>query len=232
MSTLPNKIIPIPNPDKNHHEKWYSNKEGKLRNPLNIPSPTRIILAGGVNSGKTTIMKNIIVRAKPIYETIIIIHCSPEATHEYDDLINFKILSSIPTVNEFNALLGDKKGLVILEDLEYKGMKKDELKNLDRLMGYVSTHLGGGHGISVFITCQDWFSLPTIIKRMANFYILWKTKDLDSLAMIARKSGLEPDQFKSLMKGLEGRDSLWLDFTKDTPYPVRLNGFEMIQIQK
>jgi hypothetical protein len=31
---LPNKIIPLPNPDKNFHEKWY-----KGRNMLNIPHP-------------------------------------------------------------------------------------------------------------------------------------------------------------------------------------------------
>ena len=44
--SLPNKIIPIPNPDKTFHESWSNS-----RNPLNIPHPFRCVCLGPPNVG-------------------------------------------------------------------------------------------------------------------------------------------------------------------------------------
>ncbi len=57
---LPNKILALPNPDKEFHEEWYRN-----RNVLNFPHPFRCVALGPPNVGKTTIVKNILLRAKP-----------------------------------------------------------------------------------------------------------------------------------------------------------------------
>ena len=48
--------------------------------------------------------------------------------------------------------------------------------------------------------------------------------------MIARKSGLKPNDFKYMFDNLmtEQRDSLWIDMTSGSPYPLRKNGFEII----
>ena len=78
---LPNKILPIKNKDKGFHEKW---KEG--RNKLNIPHPFRILALGPPGSGKSTIAKNILLRANPPFEKVFIIHCDPDYTQEYDDI--------------------------------------------------------------------------------------------------------------------------------------------------
>jgi ABC-type cobalamin/Fe3+-siderophores transport system ATPase subunit len=215
---LPDEIIPIPNPDKTFHESWY---EG--RNSLNIPHPFRACLLGRPNSGKTTVIKNIILRAKPVFQHIILIHCDPDYTKEYDDLLCLK-LSSIPAPHEWP---GQVKTLVILEDLEFKGMSKQQKSNLDRLYGNVSTH----KNISCILTAQDFFNVAPCVRRMSNLFVLWASQDLDSMSTIARKAGLTAQELKELFERYaQGpKDSVWLDNTDRTPARIRINGFQVIQ---
>jgi hypothetical protein len=119
---------------------------------------------------------------------------------------------------------GDVKSLVILDDLEYKTMNKTQKRNVDRLFGYVSTH----KNVSVALTSQDPFNIFPIVRRCADLWVLWKTKDIDSVATIARKAGLMPDQLRNIFKKFKLRDSLWIDHTPGTPYPLRVNGDEII----
>ena len=129
---LPNKIIALPNADKAFHEQWYTN-----RSLLNFPHPFRSVISGPPNVGKTTVIKNILMRQYPPFEEIFVVHCDGAYTHEYDDLDDCKFLDEIPTPEEWE---GEKKSCVILDDLEYKLMSKDQKRALDRLFGYVSTH--------------------------------------------------------------------------------------------
>ena len=216
---LPNRLIPIKNADKAFHEKWH-----KGRNRLNFPHPFRACLMGPPNMGKSTTVKNIILRSKPEFEEIFVIHCDPEYTKEYDDLgENLVMLAEIPSPDEWE---GQVKTLVIIDDLELKTLSKEQKRNLDRLYGFVSTH----KNISVCLCSQDPFNIPPIVRRCSNLWVLWRGSDLDSTAMIARKSGLKPNDFKYMFDHLltEQRDSLWIDMTSGSPYPLRKNGFEII----
>lgn len=214
---LPRKIIPIPNPDKTFHEKWTVN-----RNPLNIIHPFRCVALGPPNVGKTTIVKNILLRAYPPFEKVFVIHCDPDYTHEYDD-VNGEMLKEIPAPEDWE---GDCKALVVLDDLEYKGMNKVQRRNLDRLFGFVSTH----KNISCILCSQDAFNVPPIVRRCSNLWILWKMNDLDSMSRCARKTGMTSEAFKLLFTSLltGPKDSLWIDMTEHSPYKLRKNGFQMI----
>jgi len=65
---LPDSIIPIECADKEGwSEKWSSG-----RNWLNFPHPTRGVFCGLPSSGKSTYIKNIIIRTTPHYEEIIV----------------------------------------------------------------------------------------------------------------------------------------------------------------
>ena len=217
---LPNKIIPLPNPDKNFHEKWY-----KGRNMLNIPHPFRCVCLGPPNVGKTTIVKNLLLRAKPEFEEVVVIHCDSGYTKEYDDIgENVEILNEIPAPNDWE---GQVKTLVVLDDLEFKGMSKDQKRNLDRLFGYVSTH----KNISCILCSQDAFNVPPIVRRCSNLWVLWRCPDLDAMATCARKTGLKANNFNSIFNQLmmEPRDSLWIDTTAHSPYPMRKNGYTIIK---
>jgi hypothetical protein len=217
---LPNKILPLPNPDKDFHEKWY-----KGRNMLNIPHPFRCVCLGPPNVGKTTIVKNLLLRAKPQFEEVVVIHCDSGYTKEYDDIgDNLEILDQIPAPEDWDGLV---KTLVVLDDLEFKGMSKLQRRNLDRLFGYVSTH----KNISCILCSQDAFNVPPIVRRCSNLWVLWRCPDLDAMSVCARKTGMKASGFNSIFNQLmlEPKDSLWLDMTDKTPYPKRKNGYTLIK---
>ena len=224
---LPNQILALPNADKAFHEKW-----GKGRNMLNIPHPFRCVCLGPPNCGKGTIVKNLLLRAKPQFEELIVIHCDPDYTKEYDDL-DVEMMSQIPAPEDWR---GEVKTLVVLDDLEFKGMSKEQRRNLDRLFGFASTH----KHISCVLCSQDPFNVPPIVRRCSNLWVLWRCPDLDAMTTCARKTGMRSKNFNSIFGSLftytneEGNeytdphDSLWLDMTDKSPYPMRKNGYTLI----
>jgi hypothetical protein len=224
---LPEEILIFDNPDKTYHESWKSGsgkKSGK-RDLLNIPHPFRAIIVGPPNSGKTLLIKNILIRADPEFQECYVIHCDAGFTKEYED-VNATLLSDIPNPNEWK---GKVKTLVILDDLDYSHLEKnkEQSKALNRLFGFCSTH----KNISVCLTAQDYFNIPATIKRMSNFFIIWKNIDSDSFKMIARKCGMKLEDFEHIFKNYIGDDphnSLWIDLTKDSPAKLRKNGYEII----
>ena len=215
---LPDVLLPLSNPDKDFHESWT-----RGRNMLNFPHPTRYVMLGPPNCGKSTTVKNILLRADPPFEHVTVIHCDPENTKEYDDLgsDNVDIRGDIPSPEEWD---GSEKHLVIIDDLEVKQLPKEQTRNLDRLFGYVSTH----KNISVCLCSQDAFNVPPIyiVRRCSNNFILWEGPDLDSMANVARKSGLNSKELRRIFQSFDNnRDSLWIDRTSETPFPLRKNGF-------
>lgn len=220
----PSSIIQIDNPDKEFHESWkpeiVDGVEMK-RHPMNVPHPFRCVLMGPPGVGKTTIILNLIMRQDPIFKRVYVIHVDGEYSKEYDALGKYHKLTTVPDPDWWP---GDVKSLVILDDLEYKTMPKEQKRNVDRLFGYVSTH----KHISVALTSQDAFNVLPIVRRCSDLWIIWKTKDLDSVASIARKAGLFPEQLKAIFSKFELRDSLWIDTTPETPYPLRKNGDVLI----
>lgn len=217
---LPDELIALPNADKGFHEKWE-----KGRNLLNFVHPTRGVFLGPPGVGKSTTVKNILLRSDPPYQDVFVIHCDSKYTKEYDDLgDNIKMLSHIPAPDEWEGLV---KTIVIIDDLELKTLSKDQKRNLDRLFGYVSTH----KNISVFLCSQDPFNVPCIVRRCSNLWVLWKCSDIDAMSVCARKTGLKSDAFNSIFNDLllGDRDSLWIDKTVGSPMPMRKNGFTRIE---
>jgi hypothetical protein len=214
---LPNHIIALPNSDKKFHEKWYDG-----RNKLDMPHPYRAILVGKPGVGKSTICKNLVLRADPPFESVRIIHADPMHTKEYDDLGNVELSGDILPADEWDS--DDTKTLIILDDLEFKGMDKKQLQNLHRLFGYASTH----KNISVLLCSQDFFNIPPICKRCSTLFVIWKNQDIDSMNMVAKRCGMDYKLFNSIFKNhiTEPRDSLWIDLSEKTKYPIRKNGFE------
>ena len=217
--SLPDRIIPLPNPDKEFHESWEPG-----RNLLNIPHPFRAVFLGPPGSGKSTAVKNVLMRADPCFENIIIIHCDSKFTQEYADL-NCVMLDSIPSPEEWP---GKVKTLVVLEDLEFKCMNKKQRQNLDRLFGYVSTH----KNISCCLCAQDAFNVPPCVRRCANLFVLWQCPDLSSMSSLARKAGLTSAQLSSLFKNFcrDPKDSVWIDTSDHSPAKIRINGYKVVSI--
>jgi replication-associated recombination protein RarA len=213
---LPNEILVIKNKDKTFHEEWKPN-----RNIINFPHPYRAILCGPPNSGKTLVIKNILLRAKPMFKEVYIIHYDCN-TKEYDD-IGATFLTEFPPLEFWE---GKNKTLVIIDDISFKDLNKSQNAILDRLYGYISTH----RNVSLLLTSQDMFNIPSIVRRCSNLFILWKPRDIDSLTTIGRRTGMNGKELRILFNDLihTRTDSLWIDLTKDSPYMLRKNGFELI----
>ena len=218
---FPNVILPLPCADKGFHEHWF---EG--RNLLNFPHPFRALMCGIPNCGKSTMIKNILIRCNPEFQKILVVHGDPEGTLEYDD-VDCELLDTIPSTDEHD---GEEKTLIILDDIEFSSLSKIDLKSLDRLVGYDSTH----KNISVMISSQDAFRLPSIVRRCANVFFLWKIKDKDNVAVLNRRLGLRKEVLFNLFQKYlkKTTDSLCFDLTKSSPMPVRFNGFIPISLDE
>jgi hypothetical protein len=88
---LEKRIYKLPNADKKNHEIWFPG-----RDLLNIPGPYRVGLLGRPNSGKSTMIKNILLRADPQFDNIILIHPDGEDNKEYSDVRSCKLFKRIP----------------------------------------------------------------------------------------------------------------------------------------
>lgn len=217
---FPKQLMVVKNKEKEgKHEAWT-----KDRDMLNIPHPARVLLLGGVNSGKTLTVKNILARAHPPFRKIYLYHCGGEWTTEYDE-IDYECIQTIPTPSD-TRFDGEEKTLLIVEDKAFDNITREEKKDLSRLFGYMSTH----RNISIYMTSQNFFDVPAPIRRMANFFILWRVRDEDLLKTIGRRVGLAGTQMIQLAKEHynEYTDSLWFDNTPHSPYPVRKNGYERV----
>lgn len=212
----------LKNPEKDgKHEKW-----DKERDMLNFPSPFRMLLLGGVNSGKTNTVKNIIARIYPPFRNIYLLHCGGEFTKEYDE-IDYECLETVPTPDD-KRFDGKEKSCLIIEDKAFDHATRLEKKAIGRLFGYMSTH----RNLSIFLTSQNFFDVPTAVRRMSNVYILWNVRDQDMLKTMARRIGITGKAFIDIFKDniQEYTDSIWFDLTPHTPYPLRKNGYTVLDL--
>lgn len=248
ISKLPNKIIILTNKEKKGHESWKKKmalheKTLKLLNkkrrkkglePIekefdkgNYPHPTKFLALANTNCGKTNIVKNVIIHQMPKFQKLVLIHQIHNSI-EYDEF-DIDKLNKLPPQDYFDTGL---KTLVILDDLNFKGFNSIQKERLIGLYGAWCTHKKGY--ISVISCAQDFFQLPPVIKRMTDVYILWKPHDLTEINMMAPKVGLTPkilnEWFNTLCK--TRYDHIVIDKTIDSPFPYRLNDYDIIKFKK
>ena len=215
---LPNEIIMIPNKDKEFHELPKKDDLGHMAHP------SRIIACGPCNVGKSLILLNLMMRADPILDRIVIYHNDPES-EEYSQ-VDAEYVDEVPTIDYFDK---NEKNLLVIEDINIKDMKRDQLALIDRYYGCWSTH----HNISVWSTFQDPFSCPARVRRLANIIIMWNNGDADSMAELSRKVGLTSKDLRYIFDNIctDFHDSLIID--KSRPYAkLRKNIFEVIPYNK
>lgn len=218
------KMICLQNPDKTAHESWY---EG--RHLADIPSPARILMIGRPNSGKGTVAQQFILNANPPYEKIIVFHCARECTSEWDDVVLDKdtdIVDELPPLSYWGEDPNQKK-LLIIDDVDLSNLPRDVKKTLDRTLGFTSTHCN----LNVIITAQDLLQIRPNIRRLCNFYCLWKVADVDTLSVLARRVGIRRKYFMQIMKKFKNYHSfLCVDMTVGSPAPVRLNLYNIVEL--
>lgn len=220
----PREIVPIKCADKKGVESW-DKKNGDL---ANFPSPMRMIIIGPPNVGKSTLIKNIIIHAKPRYQEVFLIHEDAEYSKEYNDLEPTEKMNEIPDLEFWEYEGPYKKRCVIIDDLEYTKAHKERLRNLAVLFRYASSH----KGLSIIFAHQSFFDVPVIVKKMSNVYVIYKPRARNEIAMIENRVGLPQGMLEELFETVapEFNDSICVDLTKNSPAPLRLNIFKPINI--
>ena len=213
---LKNKLIVLPNDDKHFHE------ECDYSDLCNFPHPFRMVLAGPPNVGKTNVIYNILLHKNPSFERIIIFHNDP-STVEYQN-IDAQYVEELPPIDEMDA---NVRSLILIEDVDYKNLNKNQRSLLDRYYGVFSTH----HNISIILTAQDPFSVPANIRRMCSHLVLWKNHDLNSMSILSSRFNIKTKDLKYIFDHIckDKHDSLLIDTMRDGKYKLRKNIYEIIE---
>ena len=225
-SKPPKRIIAIKNKDKVGHESWNDTRKKDIGN---FPSPSRILLLGPCGVGKSTVIKNLILHQRPKFEEVYLVHEDAEFTKEYDDLEPTEKLDEVPAIDFWELPEGTPyiKRAVIIDDLELTSANKERMKNLAILFRYCSTH----KGLTVYFAHQSFFDVSSLVKKMANVYILWKPRAYSELAMIENRVGYPKGTLKDLFQSVAAshRDSICVDLTENSPCKLRKNIWDKIQ---
>ena len=229
VPALPNEIIVIKNADKDTGgwvETW---SKPKHRSPGHLPHSFRLLALGGVSRGKTNYMKNLFLRhqsSSKKFQKLYVITCDANISREWDDCEPTAVMDTMPDISLFQD--GTEKTLVIIDDYEFERCSKDELRKLTTLFRMISSH----KNVSIMCSYQSFFHCPSICRKTANVFLLYKTTSDSELQTIANRVGIKYNELADLFKKYctEYHDHIMLDFTKDSPYPIRKNIYEVIDM--
>ena len=222
---LKQEIIRLPNLDKGiWYEKWGEETHGFDV----LVHPFKACLIGRPNSGKTTVMHNLFLRIqlsdKP-FKTLIIIQ--PSTSKEHDMLDPTLILTDIPDIE---TLVSEELGktLIIIDDFDLSKLDNHQKRNLSMLFRYISSH----HNISVLLSYQSFFDVPTIIRKTCNYFFIWKTNNVDELTVIAKRVGYNKKTFQEIFKKyiINKFDFLVVDQAIDSEFELRRNLYEVVNV--
>lgn len=244
----PNKFYIEQNVDKTKNEHWGDeNHDGT--DLLNFPVPSRILICGSPDSGKTLLCKNILIHINPIPDNIFLLHqecfrsdLSPAAENDIKSIVN-KDLESIKEYSGVKALylkcipptafwkeFSGKKNILIIDDIDLKSYCNSAARfdRINKLFSYVSTH----RKLSIICLFQDVYSqgLPAIY-RFSNIFCLFPMRDRNVQALIARNTGTDKDVMYALMELLKNsHDNITIDCANDSPAKYRYNLTKKIDI--
>jgi len=144
---------------------------------------------GGTGSGKSNALINYISRSSGEFYKIIV--CSFSTTDEplYNmleetgkiELIND--IDEVPDLEEFDDKDKNKPKLIVFDD--FLNVEKKKMKKINKYL--VSSRK---FGFSVWLMSQDYTSVPKLLVRNINYFILFKINDNISLNNIIRNHNI------------------------------------------
>jgi hypothetical protein len=220
---LGDKLIFLKNPDK-LQDVDRVDTDSNARFSL----PFRCIIAGSVNSGKSTMAINVILQRQcrhPKFDEIHIVHgCL--GTKEYDCIAPTSIRHQIPHYSDFKSD-SSKRILVVYDDIEFTKMTKADLRKIVEI-----TRLGSHLGISSMFVNQLFVRIPKSVRDNCNAFVLYRPLDLDSLNLIGRRIGLVKAKVTQIFDDLlpDFHDNLLVNYTKNAKHRYAKNLYEKIDL--
>ena len=186
---------------------WYdkigaNDKKPKLpKNWKNhhISHNSMILCIGGTGTGKTNALIDYLSRSSGEFHKIIICSFSTldEPLYNFLETKNKDIefinnIDDVPDLEEFDDENKSKPKLIIFDD--FINLTKKEFKKINPYL--IS---GRKYGFSVWLMAQEYKSIPKVITRNINYFILNKINDAISVDNIIRNHniyGVDKDIFK------------------------------------
>lgn len=211
-------IVKLPNSDKDgrHH--------ADSENYLMPWFSSVIIVCGKKGSGKTNLTLNMISKATPLYDRIVVVHGAGESSSEYQDLIDgCEVVEEIPGPDFWNPEL---KNCLVIEEQPWGMFNRAQMSAAERCVNFTSSH----RSVQVFIVVQNIGVLcPTIKRAMDYLCIAPHAGCLDQLYDLKRRTGVD---FRKMMEDIchDRHDFVCMDFTGRVPgAKLRKNMFEVIE---
>lgn len=221
---LGRKLVVIKNKDKDTGwmEKWGDTPKNIGR----IPHPFRLLALGGVGRGKTNTMKNLFLQhqsGRRKFKKLYVCCCDVDS-QEWLDLEPTGLMDELPDLSLFDP---NEKTCLIIDDFEFEKQNKATARKLSTLFRFVSSH----RNLSIMCGYQSWFDCPSIARKCANCYLIYKPNGHLELSNIANRCGMPPDDMHEIFNTVcDGTyDSLMVDKTIGTPAPLRKNVFQKIE---
>ena len=220
------KVVVIKNADKdvgNWMETWDVPKK---RSPGHLIHSFRLLALGAPGRGKTNYMKQLFLRHQSSakkFKKLYVITCDI-STREWDDCQPTGIFDSVPEMDLFEDR---QKTCVLFDDYEFSGCGKDEMRRLTTLFRMISSHFS----VSVMASYQSFFHTPTICRKTANCFLLYRPTSDGELQTIANRVGIKYKDLKGMFRTYckNFYDCLMIDMTKNTPYRIRHNIYNVIE---
>ena len=177
---------------------WYDKigaNEKKSKLPKNwknhhIYHNSMILCVGGTGTGKTNAFVDYLSRTSGEFHKIIIISFSTldEPLYNFLQSKNSEIefinsIEDVPSLNEFDDENKDKPKLIVFDD--FINLTTKEFKKVNPYL--IS---GRKFGFSVWLMAQEYVSIPKIITRNINYFILNKINDAVSVDRIFKNHNL------------------------------------------
>ena len=160
------KLIHFKSSDKEHHQL------PDMKDLANCCTPVFCVIAGNVNCGKTSLLKNLLCKKDPFYERIVVYSPLGEATSEYSDVIDCELVDYVPDFQYFDR---DLKNCFIVEDSDTKSLSKEERFKLGRFFGVYASH----NNIDIYVVAQNVYDLLPQIRRLAIYAFYSKIMTLN-----------------------------------------------------
>ena len=216
---MTNKIHVFTNDDKDPIKEPHN-----LINLADHKRSSRIIITGPPDSGKSNIVKNLIINQNPAFDEIYLV--TPDiTTKEYNSLC-CNMCSSYEELPKYEDIDPSTKTLIIFEDYEFDDLNKKELKFIDAYFRYACTH----KGMTIYMCCQNYFTIPPKLRRKANITYFARFDDR-TMSIIFGSLGICQKKFQYLCDVYlkDNHDFVCID-SSGHPVKYRHNIFDPIKI--
>jgi hypothetical protein len=150
------------------------------------------------------------------------------------DISNFPHPSRValigpPSVGK-SFIMKHLKTLLIIDDVEFSSLSKEQMARLNKIFRYGSSH----KNITVYVSHQSFFDLPLLVRKLCNVYVLWKPRSVMELKTIANRVGYTSTQLEYIFENVcdEYRDSLCIDLHINAPAILRKNLWEPFELPR